>query len=173
MLCYFKHPCFAQKQIYNDAMSLMLQGLSFAHAPSKAWHVLGPQGGSSSPARGVSQGTQSRPRVVVLRLQVGPVDCPHCVPPAQASVTACRWPPHWSSACHWPLTEDLNQKPLCPSMGVIWLLLHRCFPLPPPTQDHYQGTGSPSGSPLLEEDSTEEVAEEVTKEAWLITVVKP
>lgn len=102
MPCYFKHPCFAQRQIYSDVMGLMLQGPSFAQAPSKAWHVL-----QDSEKAAVLLLLNSE--MAVLVIWVGPVGC-------QLYLLICTdlsdnlpLQSHWATEpCLWHSGEDLN-----------------------------------------------------------------
>lgn len=137
-----------------------------AGAPSKAWHILGTQGGSNSPARDLSQGALSHLGVVVLGLQAVPVGCPCCLPtcpdlsdslPLTASLSICL-----------SLTSSGRSEleaACAPAWGPLCLGLHGHLTLPPPSLGCHQRMGSLSGFPLPQIDA----AEQVTDEAWLIT----
>lgn len=123
MPCYFKHPCFAQRQIYSDVMGLMLQGPSFAQAPSKAWHVL-----QDSEKAAVLLLLNSE--MAVLMIWVGPVGC-------QLYLLICTdlsdnlpLQSHWATEpCLWHSGEDLNccRSGPTPAWGPLWLKVYLNF----------------------------------------------
>lgn len=114
---------------------------------------------SSSPAGSLSQRVLWNPGTAVLKAQVGPVGCQHCLPFYPALSDTLPLHPHCAPRpCLWSPKKIWTRSVSTPAWGPLRLQSH---PQPRATI----GMGNISGFPL----AGQEAAEEVTEESWLIT----